>query len=388
MDAWQDSRERKRSHTQMSQQTTFSPSPIHSIVERYNSIPPPQRRRVSNPYNQPHSPRGVDNMPRSFSVLSQLQHQASRTQIVDLTDEADGVPALAPQPRPWQRAPSQLGRSDGRALPAVIDLTDDNDVEEESEVEITHSRQVHRRFRVPPPPAAFRQPPPREDSVESLFMPRQERQQRRSPPPMFHPRFGIGPMLLLGDEDGREDSVDNANGAPPGLQGMFAGAFGNIDMGALMGIRGDLGARFFPQAMPGNMDYDQHAFAAPKQTHVPPEPAKPGFTRSPKEGDTIICPSCDEELVHNKLEEQIIVKKGKKEPTKKEREEHPFWVLKDCGHVFCNKCYQNRIPTKAQTFPASFREVSGKKSTKTYVCAVENCPSEVRSKDKWVGVFL
>lgn len=87
------------------------------------------------------------------------------------------------------------------------------------------------------------------------------------------------------------------------------------------------------QAMPGAMDYQHEAFANRRPEHVPPKPAKEGFTRSLTDDDVIICPSCEGELVHDKSEEQPIVKKGNKEPTKKEREEHPFWLVMNCGHV-------------------------------------------------------
>lgn len=142
------------------------------------------------------------------------------------------------------------------------------------------------------------------------------------------------------------------------------------------------------QAMP-DLDYQHAAFADRKPNHVPPEPAKPGFTRSPTENDTIICPSCEEELVHNKVFDEPMLKKGKA-PTRKEREEHPFWVIKECGHVYCNNCYQNRVPSSKQPGNVSFPEKpsSSKGSKKVPMCAVEDCESEVKAKDKWVGVFL
>jgi hypothetical protein len=87
------------------------------------------------------------------------------------------------------------------------------------------------------------------------------------------------------------------------------------------------------QAMPGMMDYQRGAFADQKPDHIPPLPAKEGFTRSPTENDVVICPSCEEELVHKKDTEDPVVKKGGKAPTRKEREEHPFWVVRECGHV-------------------------------------------------------
>ena len=87
------------------------------------------------------------------------------------------------------------------------------------------------------------------------------------------------------------------------------------------------------QAMPGRMDYQRGAFADQKPDHIPPSPAQDGFTRSPSEHDVVICPSCEEELVHKKDGEDLVAKKGGKPPTRKEREEHPFWVVKECGHV-------------------------------------------------------
>jgi len=103
----------------------------------------------------------------------------------------------------------------------------------------------------------------------------------------------------------------------------------------------------------------------------------------------VICPSCEEELIHNKEpEEEPVVKKGGKAPTKKEREEHPFWVVKECGHVYCNKCYQNRVPSKTSTHKASFIEKPGAGRAKKLLCAVEDCASDIKNKEKWVGVFL
>jgi hypothetical protein len=88
------------------------------------------------------------------------------------------------------------------------------------------------------------------------------------------------------------------------------------------------------QPMP-QLDYEAAAFAPPRRPeYVAPPAAQKGFTRSPLEKDVIICPSCEEELVHNKGEDsEPVLKKNGKAPSRKEREEHPFWVLKECGHV-------------------------------------------------------
>jgi len=145
------------------------------------------------------------------------------------------------------------------------------------------------------------------------------------------------------------------------------------------------------QVMPGLMNYQHHAFVDRKPQHVAPPPARDGFTRSPEESQTIICPSCEEELIHRKDEEPL-VKKGGKAPTRKEREEHPFWVLKECGHVYCNNCYQRRVQS-GKHGAVAFREItksstSKSKTTKFLACAIDDCETDVKSKDKWVGIFL
>jgi hypothetical protein len=111
-------------------------------------------------------------------------------------------------------------------------------------------------------------------------------------------------------------------------------------------------------------------------------------------------------LVHDKDLDEPVVKKNGKPPSKKEREEHPFWVAKDCGHVsyhlvpisfhfvltssqvYCNHCYQNRHPSTKQPANVSFPDKAGKGKTRTPLCAVEGCESDLKDKLKWVGVFL
>lgn len=96
-------------------------------------------------------------------------------------------------------------------------------------------------------------------------------------------------------------------------------------------------------------------------------------------------------MIHDKEPDEPAVKKGGKAPTRKEREEHPFWVVKSCGHVYCNRCFQNRVPSKQQPSTVHFREKgSAAKGARGIVpmCSVDECSSEVKNKDKWVGVFL
>lgn len=90
--------------------------------------------------------------------------------------------------------------------------------------------------------------------------------------------------------------------------------------------------------------YPPHEHVRPeprKAEHVPPPPVGEGFTRSPKEDDVIVCPACEEELVVGPEEPAAgttPVATGKqaakaKARSRKDREEHPFWVVRDCGHV-------------------------------------------------------
>jgi len=78
---------------------------------------------------------------------------------------------------------------------------------------------------------------------------------------------------------------------------------------------------------PGDLDFFAPAFnyenpSRPQQqqprlpTYDPPSPAKPGFTRSPNEDDTLVCPHCDDELGFGDSDVKRQV-----------------WVVKACGHV-------------------------------------------------------
>lgn len=62
----------------------------------------------------------------------------------------------------------------------------------------------------------------------------------------------------------------------------------------------------------------------PDPRDQPLEPLKAvrdGFTRTPAEGEELICPSCEEELCTGP-------KEGKR----------TVWAVKSCGHVYCGEC--------------------------------------------------
>jgi len=145
------------------------------------------------------------------------------------------------------------------------------------------------------------------------------------------------------------------------------------------------------------MNYDAIAFgpgpdASPQKTpHVPPKPARPGFTRSPaalEKDQILICPACEEELIHHENENPAPTTNAKgKALTDKERAEHPFWVVRKCGHVFCNKCYQGR-KNKTGDCESKFYLPDQPKSEKTLICVVDECHSAVSKPADWIGVFL
>lgn len=233
----------------------------------------------------------------SQSQRPRLEHRQSQT-IIDLTDDVDDEPAPV-RNRNRASRPPQLGRSDGSRLQDLIDLTDDSDII------FTGERQLS----------------PRRQSVARPLPP------RTPSPPLFVPNR---------PQHARSAGVV----ASPHTMGVITGAVHHMGaMGALPGaLRNFLGIHVyhhdqFAQAMPGPMDYQHVAFVERKPDHVAPPRVPAGFTRSPTDDDIVICPSCEEELIHRKETEEIPAKKGGKAPSRKEREEHPFWVVKECGHV-------------------------------------------------------
>jgi hypothetical protein len=76
--------------------------------------------------------------------------------------------------------------------------------------------------------------------------------------------------------------------------------------------------------------------AAPKPDHVPPSPAREGFTRNTGSDTAVVCPGCEAELKYDPdlgAEDGASSPPNKKQRTKKDQEEHYFWALKECGHV-------------------------------------------------------
>jgi len=257
-----------------------------------------------------------------------LEHHASQT-IIDLTEdpEDDVFPVQVGRARVRTASlrPPHLNRSDAVALEQVIDLTEDNgEPELEPEIQVTGARELPRpadqpRPRYQPHPAII----PRNDSP-GLYVPADPPQNHNHH--VHHARAGRFPGAFLVDFF-RGARNHNHNHNPPNMlidNNNFPQLLQDLDAGQIN----------VQQAMPGLLNYQHAAFEPRKPDHVPPTAPQTGFTRSPVEGDIVICPSCEEELIHKKDgEDDLVMKKTGKAPTKKEREEHPFWVVKECGHV-------------------------------------------------------
>ncbi|QDS77387.1 hypothetical protein FKW77_006004 [Venturia effusa] len=140
--------------------------------------------------------------------------------------------------------------------------------------------------------------------------------------------------------------------------------------GAQAGVPAGSGFRFvapdidfriagFAMGMPDD-DIDDHP-ETPPPPYVPPTPAPEGFTRSPQDGDELICPNCEEELCNGDSDEKKSV-----------------WIVKACGHVYCGTCASNRSISK-----------KGRVKTKPFKnCVVEGCGKRTTSKPSMIQVYL
>jgi len=389
----------KRSFTEMSHTATLSPSPIafgdpssnSFSTSRFSAGPSNEqilgyfdRRRTSHPHNHSLQQDSAEMADRTYSQSRPRLHTA--TSIIDLTDEPDDTPAPS-QPRNRNRAsrPPQLGRSDAVSVANLgdfIDLTEDNG----PDIEIIAARQIATPRGRAPRARGERQFSP------SLFMPavpvpppRHINQVFGRDPPAAQVIARPGPVSYADRIQQQAHNFFNEVAEFAGGIRMFVNA---EDVRAQLHLAA-LQHEMRPQQMPNGMDYRNPAFRKPE--HVAPAPAREDFTRSPTEKDVIICPSCEQELIHKKDDEEPVVRKGGRAPTKKDREEHPFWVVKECGHVYCNNCYQNRTSNKhpGVSFPEKPESSSSKRSSaRSVMCAVDDCTADLRAKDKWVGVFL
>lgn len=338
----------------MSQAATLSPSPMNfgdpsAFSQHYHTASNNNsqstffgQRRTSHPHNPPLHRSSPSMAERPQARIRPRLPPQPQPSVIDLTDDSDDRPAFAPS-RSHSQRPPQLGRSDAVGFADFIDLTEDG----EPDLVITG---VHRRSVLPPHPVRIHRnerPASRPVSVVArarspgLFVPRDPVLE----PPRQQAAFAFGGGGVFGNHN---NILDHLGGGMNNLLGAAQGVFDHV-----LFYHPGIGAAAAHQQMPNHMDYQANAFAPRKAEHVPPPAAKEGFTRSPQESDTIICPSCEEEMIHRKDEEEPVARKGGKAPSKKDREEHPFWVVKECGHVssipILLNPYTNAIPGLLQS---------------------------------------
>ncbi|KAK4186680.1 hypothetical protein QBC35DRAFT_255886 [Podospora australis] len=296
---------------------------------------------------------------------------AANAEVIDLTNEPDSpeepgrgsllqpraapVAPAAPPPRNprrqglSQRTPS-LTRSDGSLLGnnpgEVIDLTLDDDV-------------------IIPPAPRHRQPQP--------LAPQRHPHPRR--PHRQHPH----PVAL---HRAPQQFIQNI-----AAFGGFGGVAGLMDRFELM-----IGQHFVnPLGRGPELNYaggGHGAGASPKPAFEAPPKAREGFTRSAvtSDDDAVVCPGCEEELKFDPEDDSLSPPAAKRARTRKDQEEHHFWAVKECGHVYCRNCYENRSKGKNMAQP-TFRTGTGGRTKKT-LCNVPDCDSDVTNKTAWVGLFL
>ncbi|POS86937.1 hypothetical protein EPUL_000430 [Erysiphe pulchra] len=303
--------------------------------------------------------------------------------VIDLTNEVDFVESRRwiPEPQGGPQEPQFLGSNSAVSIENVVDLTGDQEQNESDEVIFTGQRTVFFRQNVLQPnsrtgPRVGSRSGPRPTVGGSTQNP------LPSTSPLFVPSRQVHPVVPSGY---RLRTVRSNHGGFAVDLTSFGQMFSSHSMERIPALW-QLGAL---HNMANHLDYGNHSFEQRSHAnHMPPPAARDNFTRSPTASDILVCPSCDEELTHNK--EDLFGKKTSKVSNKKDREEHPFWVVKECGHVYCNKCYQNRgDKTKMTGFREVLKPSNAKSGTKkSLVCAVSDCKCDIKGKDKWVGVFL
>lgn len=180
------------------------------------------------------------------------------------------------------------------------------------------------------------EPPPRRDPVP---MPMPGGWRAAIQPPNMNDMFGMIQRHFAGPGD----ILDRirfgwAGGINPELEVQFLGENQRQHDGRLPGVNAVLAGHLdnpLANNPPGNLNYAGNGFGreAPrdKPVHIAPPDARHGFTRATGEDTDVICPSCESELLYDPDDKDE--PPAKKARTRKDREEHHFWAVKNCGHV-------------------------------------------------------
>lgn len=284
-------------------------------------LPHPPSRRPFHPHNQPRAG------PPIYDIMADqdhsrtpppptLQHQASRT-IIDLTDDVDVTESQTRRSSQRANAPPQLERSDRTILGNVISIDSDDD-----EIEILSSRSI---------PGDRPRPLPRSRLQPARPHHHHHHSPRRPRPETIFPRLNLNPL------EPPDEMMRHPNIYVQRLADFVPDGWGNFErLGAY--VFGDIRQH---QARMAGVRMAGEVIGRPeprKEEHVPPPKAREGFTRSPKEDDVVVCPGCDEEMMVGPEEPTVAKKPGGRQKSKKDREEHPFWVVRECGHVSSLPC--------------------------------------------------
>ncbi|KAI9768208.1 MAG: hypothetical protein M1840_005038 [Geoglossum simile] len=125
---------------------------------------------------------------------------------------------------------------------------------------------------------------------------------------------------------------------------------------------GDVGFELMADGSPDGSP-DDAVIVLEKRTYNAPEPAQEGFTRSPNEGNVIVCPNCDDELTVGDDD----VKRS-------------VWVAK-CGHVYCGECTRDRKLT-------SKKKALKPKNPPFAICRVDGCNQKVSAPKAMFQLYL
>lgn len=134
-----------------------------------------------------------------------------------------------------------------------------------------------------------------------------------------------------------------------------------------------------------DLGYSHNDPPSPDPTYKAPGKAPNGFTRSPQEEDSLICPNCEDELCIGDGEQKRQV-----------------WLVKACGHVgflckcdwmqmlireqvYCGDCTANRYVSKSSA-KGKERQTGARKHFKE--CVVEGCSKRVSSPKSMIQIFL
>ncbi|KAJ5160202.1 uncharacterized protein N7482_007206 [Penicillium canariense] len=326
----------KRTHRQMSQESSEGGQPSW----HHHFHPPRPDMSGSRPARLPpmRTPRDGFDFRRPAEITPQ------EGDVIDLTNEPE-TPPRSTQPRiaesrsPHSARLPRFGRNIMAEAADVVDLEDDRDNAGEGpssspEVQFVRATTVRQ------------QPPPRRWDPLSLFQTNLPLPRPRHHSEMHHfgayprpPRHGIMPSQVDALFLGTRPTIPNL-GSPDVLLDYALSSFSM-------------------EPVPGRNEERRR-----RDTYKAPSPVPEGFSRTLGEDDIAICPNCNWEL-------------GTGEGKKQE-----IWVAKQCGHVYCGECAENRSLSKAKKTQATQRTKPFSK------CQVEGCGKPVSAPTAMLHLYL